>query len=222
MRIRLLVFVACLLAAPLAAEEAVNIRPDLRSVTVQTPSGPVVIERIQDKTFKLSGEWALTSRDCPPFCIQPQTPVEGVATIGELELLDMLVTGSATVIDSRTPEWFAGGTIPGAVNIPYTQILDQLGDLGCVADFEGWNCSEARPVALFCNGLWCGQSPTAIRNMIEAGYPAGRISYYRGGMQTWRLLGLTVAGPDGGPDPAAAGAPASDLQKAAADAQTGG
>lgn len=47
---------------------------------------------------------------------------------------------------------------------------------------------------LFCNGPWCGQSPTAIRAMIGAGYPADRISYYRGGMQEWRLLGLTVAG----------------------------
>ena len=98
------------------------------------------------------------------------------------------------VIDSRTPDWFAGGTIPGAVNIPYTQIIDELGALGCEPDFDGWDCTQARKVALFCNGLWCGQSPTAIRNMIEAGYPAERIFYYRGGMQSWRVLGLTVTG----------------------------
>lgn len=30
--------------------------------------------------------------------------------------------------------------------------------------------------------------------MIEAGYPANRIFYYGGGMQVWRLLGLTVVG----------------------------
>jgi len=54
--------------------------------------------------------------------------------------------------------------------------------------------NEAKRVALFCSGIWCGQSPTAIRNMIDAGYPAERISYYRGGMQVWRLLGLTVTG----------------------------
>jgi hypothetical protein len=28
--------------------------------------------------------------------------------------------------------------------------------------------------------------------MIEAGYPAEKIFYYRGGMQMWRMLGLTV------------------------------
>ncbi|MFO7936672.1 MAG: rhodanese-like domain-containing protein, partial [Kiritimatiellia bacterium] len=27
-----------------------------------------------------------------------------------------------------------------------------------------------------------------------AGFPADRISYYRGGMQVWRLLGLSVTG----------------------------
>jgi hypothetical protein len=33
--------------------------------------------------------------------------------------------------------------------------------------------------------------------MIDAGYPADKIAYYRGGMQVWRLLGLTVTGEDG-------------------------
>ena len=36
------------------------------------------------------------------------------------------------------------------------------------------------------------QSPTAARNMIESGFPAENISYYRGGMQNWQGLGLTV------------------------------
>ena len=34
----------------------------------------------------------------------------------------------------------------------------------------------------------------AVRNMITAGYPADHICYCRGGMQVWRLLGLTVIG----------------------------
>jgi hypothetical protein len=28
--------------------------------------------------------------------------------------------------------------------------------------------------------------------MIEAGFPAEKIFYYRGGMQNWNMLGLTV------------------------------
>ena len=182
-----------LTAAPLGAEP-VNIRPDTPSVMVPTDRGDVEISRIGDNDNVLEDEWAKTSRACPPFCIQPHSPADGVTTIGELELLDALRDPDVTVMDSRTPEWFAGGSIPGAVNVPYTVVLDRLADFGCEADFDGWDCTNAQHVVLFCNGSWCGQSPTAIRNMIEAGYPADRISYYRGGMQAWRLLGLTVTG----------------------------
>ncbi len=181
---------------PAWAQEPVNIRPDLPSVTVQTPAGPVEIRRNPDTAAMLEGDWARVSRPCPPFCIQPFSPAPGVGTIGELELLDMLARGSVTVIDSRTPDWFAGGTIPGAVSMPWNETVDRLGELGCAPDFDGWDCTQARPVALFCNGMWCGQSPSAIRAMIAAGYPPERIQYYRGGMQAWRLLGLTVLVPE--------------------------
>ena len=183
-----------LAAGPAMAEGEVGITKDMLSVTVETGSGPIKIERIQDTANALDGEWAQTSRPCPDFCIQPHSPADGVTTIGELELIAMLQDPEAVVIDSRTREWFEGGTIPGAISMPYTYVVDELAQLGCQPDFDGWDCDNAKPVALFCNGVWCGQSPTAIRNMIEAGYPADRISYYRGGMQVWRLLGLTVVG----------------------------
>ncbi|MDH3264619.1 MAG: rhodanese-like domain-containing protein [Paracoccaceae bacterium] len=189
--------VMILVTSAALADEPVNIAPGLPAVTVETPSGPVEISRVQDNANEVSGEWALTSRPCPPFCIQPMIPAEGVTTIGELELLDMLADPVAVVIDSRTVDWYRGGTIPGAVNMPYTEIVDRLGELGCELDFEGWDCAAAKRVALFCNGLWCGQSPTAIRAMVAAGYPAGRIFYYRGGMQSWHVLGLAATVPGG-------------------------
>lgn len=182
------------LAGAALAENKVGITKDMPSVTVPTANGMVEIDRIQDTENQLSGEWALTSRPCPDFCIQSHSPAEGVTTIGELELIEMLKDPEAVVLDSRTRDWFDGGTIPGAINIPYTYIVDELAQLGCEPDFDGWDCAAAKSVALFCNGIWCGQSPTAIRNMIQAGYPANRIFYYRGGMQVWRLLGLTVIG----------------------------
>ena len=180
------------LAGPALAADPVNIRRDTATVTVQTDGGPVEIGRIQDNANEITGEWARTSRACPPFCIQPMTPAPGVTTIGELELLDMMVDPAAIVVDSRTPDWFENGTIPSAINIPYTEAADRLDALGCELDFEGFLCENAKPVALFCNGPWCGQSPTAARRMIEAGFPAEKIHYYRGGMQVWRMLGLTV------------------------------
>lgn len=182
------------LAAPVMAQ-TVNITPDMASATVQTDVGPVEISRIQDPGNVVTGEWALTSRPCPNFCIQPMSPAEGVATIGELEMIAALQDPDVIVTDSRVRADYLGGTIPGAVHLPYTEVADRLDLLGCEVDFDGFDCTNASQVVLFCNGPWCGQSPTAIRRMIEAGYPAERIAYYRGGMQVWRMLGLSVTVP---------------------------
>lgn len=189
---------ALLSMAPLLADEfapvEVGIRGDLPNVVVETANGKVLIERIQDQDNVITGDFARTSRPCPPFCIQPHEVAEGVTTIGELELLDMLEDPDVTLIDSRELDWYLEGTIPGASHMPYTEIAGRLDELGCERDADGasWGCDDARRVTLFCNGPWCGQSPTAIRAMLREGYPAERIAYYRGGMQTWRMLGLTV------------------------------
>lgn len=183
--------VAIVWALP-AWAEPVNIQKDVASVTVETEAGPVEISRIQDNENKVSGTWALTSRACPPFCIQPVVPAQGVTIIGELELMAMLQDPEAIVVDSRVTKHFEGGSIPGAISIPFSEAADRLDELGCEIDFDGFDCENAKPVALFCNGPWCGQSPTAARKMIEAKYPAEKIHYYRGGMQVWRMLGLTV------------------------------
>jgi len=55
-----------------------------------------------------------------------------------------------------------------------------------------WNFTKAKEVLLWCNGMWCGQSPRAIKGMLALGYPASKIYYYRGGMQAWKSLGLTT------------------------------
>ena len=178
-----------------AEDKPVNIRPDIAVVQVETSSGPAEISRIQDNANLITQDWAKTSRPCPPFCIQPMVVAEGVTTIGELELMEMLKDPDAIVADARLYKWFSSGTIPGAVHMPYDEVSDRLNEFGCEVDFDGWDCKAAKPVALFCNGNWCGQSPTAIRAMLGAGYPADKISYYRGGMHAWRMLGLTVRVP---------------------------
>jgi rhodanese-related sulfurtransferase len=132
-----------------------------------------------------------------------------VEIIGELEVLDYLAgmaagDDSILVIDSRTPDWVKRGTIPGSVNIPWTSLDPARGAdpitiaeimeerLG-VKSLEGlWDFSNARTLVLFCNGMWCGQSPVNIRNLLEFGYPAHKIKWYRGGMQDWEILGLTT------------------------------
>lgn len=179
-----------------AVAEPVNITKDLASVTVQTPSGTVEITRNQDTTAVIEGDFARIARPCPEFCIQPMTPAEGVRTVGELEVLEALQDPGVVVVDGRVrPDWETG-TIPGAISMPYTEMADRLHELGCEEDFDGYICETDKvpTLVMFCNGPWCGQSSEAIRRIIEAGYPVEKISYYRWGMQGWRMLGLTVAG----------------------------
>lgn len=192
-----LLTVAAATIVGIAQAEPVGITKDMMSVEVQTPDGPVEISRVQDNEAVIEGEFAKIARPCPNFCIQPIIPAEGVTPIGELEILEFLNDPEVVVVDGRVRRDFAGGAIPGAVNIPYTEAADRLGELGCEPDFDGWICDgeDVKAVALYCNGPWCGQSPTAARRMIEAGYPADKIYYYRGGMQNWRMLGLTVSDP---------------------------
>ena len=161
-------------------------------VVITTADGPVVVKRIQDNDAKISGGYAKIARPCPPFCVQPILAAEGVKTVGELELLDFISSKQGLLIDARTEDWHLRETIPGSINIPYTLLASQLDELGCKKSAKKWNCSNAKDVALYCNGMWCGQSPIGIRAMLREGYPADKILYYRGGMQSWKMLGLTT------------------------------
>ena len=197
--------------SPFAADKiAVKITPDIASVDVMHNGKKTTILRNQDQKNTVKPAFSKTSRKCPPFCIQPGVVAPGVETIAELEMLAYLSKmyagdDSILVIDSRTPDWVKKGTIPGAVNIPWTALnpakgadpisigeilVDQFG----VKEMEGlWDYSGARTLVMFCNGMWCGQSPNNIKNLLKFGYPADRIKWYRGGMQDWEMLGLSTA-----------------------------
>lgn len=189
----------------------VNIAADLPSVEVMHGDQKVPIMRNQDQKNTINPDFAKTSRKCPPFCIQPGELAPGVATIGELEVIRYLKKMSdgdknILVVDSRTPDWVAKGTIPGAINIPWDKLNIGQSDPITVQDIlekqlgvrsqDGFNMFDnAKTVVMFCNGPWCGQSPTNIRGLLKIGYPADKIKWYRGGMQDWEMLGLSTVKP---------------------------
>lgn len=191
----------------IAQETAIT--KEIDSVEVIHNGQKVTIMRNQDTENTVDPSYAKTSRKCPPFCIQPSKLADGVETIGELEMLDYLKRSSngdqsILVIDSRTPDWVEYGTIPGSINLPWTRLKQGAGaDPFTIADIlekqfgaqslEGlWDFSNAKTLVLFCNGMWCGQSPSNIKTLLKFGYPAHKLKWYRGGMQNWHNLGLTV------------------------------
>ncbi len=190
----------------------VNITAEVESVSVRHGDSEVKIMRNQNQKNTVNPAFAKTSRKCPPLCIQPSSLAPGVETIAELEVLDYLKRmsdgdDSIVVVDSRTPAWVAKGTIPGSINIPWTSLNPAKGadpiSIGEILEgrfnaqnLEGlWDYRNARTLVMFCNGMWCGQSPNNIKNLLRFGYPAHKIKWYRGGMQNWEILGLTTAKP---------------------------
>lgn len=136
-------------------------------------------------------------------------------------IVNQVNTGTGVLIDARTPSWFKKGTIPGSINVPFKTFSKDSSDLvkaSALAKFgvtrkdggssllssfksflsgnpdmsDVWDFSKAKDLLLWCNGMWCGQSPHAIRGLLALGYPAEKLHYYRGGMQAWQSLGLTV------------------------------
>ena len=187
-----ILLLAIALSPTLAQADGVRMTKDMMSFKVETEDGVVEVKRNQNQDNVINSAFAKTSRKCPPFCIQPHEVAAGVKTIGELEMLNFMKNKVGTVIDARTVEWHVKGTIPGSKNIPFTQVASRLDEIGCKKSGAKWDCSNAEIVALFCNGLWCGQSPSAIRAMLREGYPAENILYYRNGMNGWESIGLTV------------------------------
>ena len=205
--IKIFILSTCSLAATnlLAAEEEtkqVMITAGLQNVEVQHEGKAVKIMRKQEKGNQIVKFYRKTTRGT----IQAMHPFEPhkVETIGEREIIDYVKKmsdgdDSIIIIDSRTPAWVKiSGMIPGAVNIPFTQFKEAAETLEIVEDQfdvipgETFDFGNAKTLVMYCNGNWCGQSPTAIRKLLAMGYPAAKIKYFRGGMQSWMALGLTV------------------------------
>lgn len=126
------------------------------------------------------------------------------------------------LIDVRGETAHAIGTIPGSVNFPITifkkapdapefiDLLEALGakprgevsqltrimeDTGLTDNellSEQWDFSDAKELIVWSEGAMSGTAPDAARALVEAGYPASKIRWYRGGMPAWLYFGFTV------------------------------
>ena len=165
------------------------------------------VQRIQDVNNRLTDDYTKTSRPCPPFCIQP-TKMHmdpAINNFEELELLkfmqNQVKNHTGVIIDARLKNWFELETIPSAINIPFPVMLNATKEkakkiftlLGMTIDPDGtWNFSHAKELAIFCNGVWCGQSAHFMTGLLKYHYPKSKLNYYRSGFQGWKLLGLTT------------------------------
>jgi len=181
----------------------VNITKDLKSIIIKDNDKDIKIERIQDTKHRLTSNFTKTSRECPPFCVQPMN-IGNTKTIGEIELLKYIKDmqnedSNMLLIDARTRNWYKEGTIPSAINLPFTMVKKDskylkkiLKLLGATKNNEKWNFDKVPTLIIFSNGIWDAQANKEINSLIDLGFPEDKILYYRGGMQSWNILGLTI------------------------------
>jgi rhodanese-related sulfurtransferase len=200
------IFSACFIAgvsfiAPLtnAAEESTPLGDAVAAKEQAYAKGVTIDEFIlngvtlkQDRTRETQDDFkSPATRKCKPFCVQPET-IEGATTIKVEDFPKMAAdidSGKILIVDMRTPEWFHRETIPGSINLPYTDLSGSK-----TKAKVKMKKLENKPIITFCNGWWCGQSPTGIKALIHLGY-TGKIYWFRGGNQDWSDAGLAFVKP---------------------------
>ena len=101
-----------------------------------------------------------------------------VTSISAVELHERRESGAApVVIDVRTPDEYASGHIPGAVNIPFDQVAQRIAEI-----------DAPHGVALYCMvGPRARKGESAL---LAAGYE--KIFHLDGGLAAWQAADLPV------------------------------
>ncbi len=103
-----------------------------------------------------------------------------VPSISAAELQARRESGAApVVIDVRTPNEYASGHIPGAINIPFDQVAQRIAEI-----------ETPEGVALYCMvGPRARKGESAL---LAAGYE--KVFHLEGGLAAWQAAGLPVEG----------------------------
>jgi ArsR family transcriptional regulator len=94
------------------------------------------------------------------------------------ELLEKTRDGLVTVLDVRPPDEFATSHVPGAINIPLSELEARLTELD--PDHE---------IVAYCRGPWCVLSFEAVASLRARGFNIRRLE---DGLPEWRAVGLPV------------------------------
>lgn len=108
-------------------------------------------------------------------------PTEVAPVVPEISLEDFSrqAPGSSLILDVRTPEEYAAGHIPNALNIPHDRLAEQIGPIQKFAD---------APVVVYCKSGRRAAMAAAV--LSEAGFT--KLSHLTGDMDGWAAAGLPV------------------------------
>jgi len=177
--------------------KTINITEKIVSVEVLHDTQSIVIERIPIKE----------KNSCPPFCIEPMQ-IKNVVTVGEVETLAFIEKlkekKSRLLVDVRENIDYKKSTIPGAINLPLSMLKDKspyqeevLRLLGAKKSGRKhlkskWYFKNPQALLIFGQSATTSEASTVVKRLLEFGYPSSKIFYYRGGVESWEAMGLTL------------------------------
>jgi rhodanese-related sulfurtransferase len=103
---------------------------------------------------------------------------DSLEAVSRDELLARLRDGLVTILDVRPEDEFAAGHVPGAINVPLSQLHKRIGEL-----------PPGQDIVAYCRGPWCVLAFEAVALLREHGRTALRLE---GGLPEWRIAGLPV------------------------------
>ncbi len=106
------------------------------------------------------------------------TVKDNLEPVPATELLDRVRNDLVTVLDVRPPEEYQSGHVPGAINIPLSELEKHLDELD----------SEQEVVA-YCRGPHCVLAFDAVAQLRDKGINARRL---QDGFPEWKASGLPV------------------------------
>jgi rhodanese-related sulfurtransferase/predicted transcriptional regulator len=100
--------------------------------------------------------------------------------VSRTELARRMKQGLVTVLDVRPEDEFALGHLPGARNVPLSQLKRQLRGL-----------DRNTEIVAYCRGPYCAFAHEAVALLRQEGFSARRLE---DGLPEWRAAGLAVTG----------------------------
>lgn len=98
--------------------------------------------------------------------------------VSRAELLKRVKDGTVTLVDVRPAEEYGAGHVPGALNIPFRQLAERLGELPSGVE-----------VVAYCRGPYCVLAFEAVALLRRLGIDARRLE---DGYPEWKAAGLPV------------------------------
>lgn len=103
---------------------------------------------------------------------------DSLEPVARKELLRRMRDGLVTVIDTRPPEEFAAGHLPGALNLPLGALKRRLREL-----------PRGQEIVAYCRGPYCVLSYEAVAELRKRGFKASRLE---DGFPEWKAAGLPI------------------------------